>query len=239
MNNQSGIDAVRHVGNKALENILSLEEQLETEKAARLAAETCLLQMSQAIDTALSAKDSWTGLKAVTCAMAQMRQLDLAAARETLRKAAEADTLRTERDGLLAMVEQQHAFIDEIKGIADISDGIAGFHLNGELFDWGRVDCMINVDDLLALTPTDALAKLREEIRREVLKSNWQPWPPNDKDTNECLAYRDDAGIFPAQCVYDEDTGEPTWFAYGGLADLTGELPTLWHPMPSMPLEGK
>jgi hypothetical protein len=145
---------------------------------------------------------------------------------QTVRKIREErDALRTEKQGLLAMVERLKGSLNEL---LDYRDGA-----ENPLDDQYVLDRM---DTALALIPADALADLREGIRREVLTSNWQPWPPNDNDTNECLAFRDDAGIFPAQCVYAEDTGEPTWFAWGGIDDLTGDPPKLWHPMPLAPV---
>ena len=69
-----------------------------------------------------------------------------------------------------ALVERLQAFVDEIKGIADISDGVSGFHQNGELLNWRQVDCMVGAEDLLALTPGDALAGLRDEMLEELIK---------------------------------------------------------------------
>ncbi len=65
----------------------------------------------------------------------------------------------------------------------------------------------------------------------------WCPWPPlwyADRG-REVLAYREDVGVFAAVAYEDEETGEETWFGDGGHEDLTGDLPTLWAPMPKEP----
>ena len=77
--------------------------------------------------------------------------------------------LTTKRDALAAHCEQLKEFVDQIKGIADISEGIAGFHQNGELLNWQQVDCMVDVDDLLALTPAASLAAYRAGVLADFL----------------------------------------------------------------------
>ena len=148
-----------------LDETLAHLSKLQAAEARAVAAETALKQITEV---------RWTyeNGQAVMWQIATdaLAHPDLAAARELIEKAEEADTLRTRLRESEALVERLQAFVDGIKGIADISEGIAGFHLNGELLNWQQVDCMVGVEDLLALTPADALAECRDEVIESVAK---------------------------------------------------------------------
>lgn len=72
---------------------------------------------------------------------------------------------------------------------------------------------------------------------------NWQPFATAPEDGTEIIVWREDAGVFTAK--YCPPSGialwEPAdpefycWFADG--EDLTGDLPTLWRPLPPPPSE--
>ena len=134
---------------------MTTEEKLAAAEARALAAETTLE----------NARKHWDIVTERTIGLSPMAKIlqsvDITAARELMAKAAE-------RDALAAHCERLEEFVDEIKGLADISDGIAGFHQNGELLNWQQVDCMVDVDDLLALTPAASLAAYREGVLEEV-----------------------------------------------------------------------
>ena len=152
----------------AKESVISLAAKLQAAEARALAAETRLLAIRKTHDNFGRCGDANDYRMQMVDALPL--NPDLTAARELIEKAEEADTLRTRLRESEALVERLQAFVDEIKGIADISEGIAGFQLNGELLNWQQVDCMVGVEDLLALTPADALAEYRGEVLEEVAK---------------------------------------------------------------------
>ena len=69
--------------------------------------------------------------------------------------------------------------------------------------------------------------------------SPWRPFSEVKESPDPILVYRKDAGILTAQFVppYSlDDNGEPCWFTTSG-EDLTGDLPSLFMPLPEPPKE--
>jgi hypothetical protein len=147
---------------------LALTAKLQAAEARALAAEASLVQIDDAIHLSLQAKDSWTGLKAVTCAISQMRQLDLTAAREMMRKAGEAETIRTERDELAALVETVRDGLIQAVGRMTVWNE----DIKAKVMPIEDDEAIAEIEELLKLsrTPPAALAALRQKIRVEVLE---------------------------------------------------------------------
>jgi hypothetical protein len=78
------------------------------------------------------------------------------------------------------------------------------------------------------------------EVERLKALTEWRPFDTAPKDRTEIIVWRKDAGTFTAifcEPISDEPVDEEDWcwFSAGG-DDLTGDLPTLWMPMPAPPL---
>ena len=52
-------------------------------------------------------------------------------------------------DSLRQEIKQLREWLEEIKGIADESDGIVGWHLNNDVLLWGQIDCWSEIEELL------------------------------------------------------------------------------------------
>lgn len=166
-------------------------DALKRMEARAIAAESCLLQMSQAIDTALANKDSWTGLKSVTCAISQMRQMDLTAARELVEKAAKWEKLEQhyfDLEGINAAGElgptlsKALMICDELAAARQqAAESAALVERMREAMELAKLQLDYDADALgvpndrladketsqaLALTPAAALAEYRERVWR-------------------------------------------------------------------------
>lgn len=62
--------------------------------------------------------------------------------------------------------------------------------------------------------------------------SPWLAWPPKATHGLEVLAYSVEEGVTPLQCRQCEESGDLTWFVYGGGHDATGWKWLKWRPMP-------
>lgn len=94
---------------------------------------------------------------------------------------------------------------------------------------WGCPDCGVATDDLMGcfnrVSPW--------EVHR------WRSFESAPKDGTQIIVWRADAGVFTAQWIFDaNDDGdcgtEGNWFDNTG-DDLTGDLPTMWQPLPDGP----
>ncbi len=88
---------------------------------------------------------------------------------------------------------------------------------------------------------------LIDEVTRLRVTESWRPFATAPPDSTQIIVWRKDAGVFTARflpagdgpgtedadfCeVYPE---ECCWFTSDG-DDLTGDLPTLWKPLPAEP----
>jgi hypothetical protein len=86
----------------------------------------------------------------------------------------------------------------------------------------------------------DEIPRLKAEVERLKALTEWRPFDTAPKDRTEIIVWRKDAGTFTA--IFCEpvsldpvDEEDWCWFSVGG-DDLTGDLPTLWMPMPAPPL---
>jgi hypothetical protein len=151
-----------------LQDVLSLTAKLQAAEARALAAETALANLSSMMDAPPSYlfKDGqgWVPCSAVR---KHVKAIDLTAAREMLRKAEDAETLRTERDELAALVEEQYEQLKCTHGRLHVwqEDIKAGLM---PIADQDSVDA---AKSALRLTPPAALAALRQKIRVEVLEA--------------------------------------------------------------------
>ena len=69
----------------------------------------------------------------------------------------EIERLEKQRDELLAALK---GLVDDIRGLMDESDGVAGLHLNGDLAPWSELDSGGMFERLTHLTNADdAIAK--------------------------------------------------------------------------------
>jgi len=74
-------------------------------------------------------------------------------------------------------------------------------------------------------------------------EGGWRDFASAPEDGTTILAFRPDAGIFTAvHCEADAHLStsenppeeDASWFSTSG-EDLTGDLPTLWQPLPALP----
>lgn len=92
---------------------------------------------------------------------------------------------------------------------------------------WGCEECNVSSDKLMR----DFIRCTPDELPR------WRPFETAPTGHGELIVvWRKDSGIFVAQWILDiEDPDENGhWFDHTG-EDLTGDLPTLWQPLPSEP----
>lgn len=61
----------------------------------------------------------------------------------------------------------------------------------------------------------------------------WRSFATAPEDGTEIIAWRDEDGVFVARCWDQDQEKDGCWFADGD--DLTGDLPTLWMPLPPEP----
>lgn len=95
---------------------------------------------------------------------------------------------------------------------------------------WGCPDCGVATDDLMGcfnrVSPW--------EVHR------WLSFESAPKDGTQIIVWREDAGVFTANWIFvtdlngDGDDESGHWFDNSG-DDLTGDLPTLWQPLPDGP----
>ena len=76
-------------------------------------------------------------------------------------------------------------------------------------------------------------AKLLWE-RADRLRKPWRDFATAPRDGRDVLAWRSDAGVFIASCTLADDGETDVWFSVDG-EDLTGDLPSLWMPLPEPP----
>lgn len=79
------------------------------------------------------------------------------------------------------------------------------------------------------------LLEAADEIER--LRKPWLPFATAPQDRRDILVWRHDAGVFVARCTLSDDGETDVWFSVGD-EDLTGDLPTLWMPLPEPPETG-
>jgi hypothetical protein len=96
------------------------------------------------------------------------------------------------------------------------------------------------------------ITSLREEVKRLKALTEWRPFDTAPQDGTEIIVYREDALVFTASFCesrseepanendrqwFGESTDEDGWCWFSACGDdLTGDLPTLWMPMPAPPL---
>jgi len=96
------------------------------------------------------------------------------------------------------------------------------------------------------------IARLRAEVERLKALTEWRPFDTAPQDGTEIIVYREDALVFTASFCesrseepanehdrqwFGESTDEDGWCWFSACGDdLTGDLPTLWMPMPAPPL---
>ncbi len=72
------------------------------------------------------------------------------------------EQVEAERDALAASYE---ALANEVRGIMQDSDGVAGYHLNGDVADWDEFE----LGDLLSEQGPDCLARRDARMKAEAL----------------------------------------------------------------------
>ncbi|WP_110708546.1 hypothetical protein [Salinicola sp. CR57] len=72
-----------------------------------------------------------------------------------------ADTAELERDALMV---RYAALAEELRGIIQDSDGVAGYHLNGDIAAWGEFDIEALLEDPGADAPETSLAQLKARV---------------------------------------------------------------------------
>lgn len=77
------------------------------------------------------------------------------------------------------------------------------------------------------------------------MSERWSSFDSAPRDGSLVIVWREDAGVFIAQCqspidengdLQSDDPDNWLWFTADG-EDLTGDLPTAWMPLPGEPAE--
>ena len=67
-----------------------------------------------------------------------------------------------------ARIAKLNSVVEDVWEFIQGSDGLAGWHKNGDVADWKEFDIYREVQESLAATPSDALAEYRKRVRSEV-----------------------------------------------------------------------